>query len=53
MLFIAVLQKENSSLILGWLSAQSGAKIVYDLLFGLIAMVLAKYTKKALWVAIG
>ncbi len=53
MLFIATLQRENASLILGWISAQSGAKILYDLLFGFIAMVLAKYTKKALWVAIG
>ena len=53
MLFIATLQRENASLILGWISAQSGAKILYDLLFGFIAMILAKYTKKALWVAIG
>lgn len=53
MLFIATLQRESASLILGWIVAQSGAKILYDLLFGFIAMVLAKYTKKALWVAIG
>ena len=53
MLFIATLQRESASLILGWIAAQSGAKILYDLLFGFIAMVLAKYTKKLLWVAIG
>ncbi len=53
MLFMATLQKESSSLILGWIAAQSGAKILYDLLFGFIAMVLAKITKKILWVAIG
>ncbi len=53
MLFMATLQRESASLILGWISAQSGAKILYDLLFGFIAMVFAKYTKKALWVAIG
>lgn len=53
MLFIAALQKENSALILGWISAQSGSKIIYDLLFGFLAMIAAKFTKKALWIAIG
>ena len=53
MLFVATLQRENSALILGWISAQSGVKIFYDLLLGFIAMVTAKFAKKALWVAIG
>lgn len=53
MLFIATLQKENSAIILGWISAQSGAKILYDLLFGFFAMIIAKITKKILWIAIG
>lgn len=53
MLFLAALQRENSSLILGWISAQSGSKIFYDLIFGFLAMVAAKLTKKVLWVAIG
>lgn len=53
MLFIATLQKESSVMIFGWIAAQSGAKILYDLLFGFIAMVIAKFTKKILWVAIG
>ena len=53
MLFIATLQRENSSLIIGWISAQSGVKILYDLLFAFIAMIIARYTKKVLWVAIG
>lgn len=53
MLFIATLQKENPALILGWISAQSGTKIIYDMIFGFLAMVAAKFTKKALWIAIG
>lgn len=53
MLFIATLQKENAAFILGWISAQSGTKILYDLFFGFIAMILAKITKKILWIAIG
>lgn len=53
MLFMAALQKESLALILGWISAQSGVKILYDLIFSFLAMIAAKYTKKALWVAIG
>lgn len=52
MLFISAIQRENLELILGWIAAQSGTKILYDLLFGFIAMILARFTKKALWVAI-
>ena len=37
----------------GWIYAQTYAKILYDLFFGFIAMIVAKFTKKALWVAIG
>jgi biotin transport system substrate-specific component len=53
MLFVATTQKESTALIIGWMSAQSGVKIIYDLLFGFLAMVVAKWTKKALWFAIG
>ena len=53
MLFVATTQKESAALIEGWMTAQSGAKILYDLLFGFLAMIAAKYTKKALWFAIG
>lgn len=53
MLFMSALQRENSAMIFGWISAQSGSKILYDLLFSFIAMVIGKITKKILWVAIG
>lgn len=53
MLFIATLQKENFEIIRGWIVAQSGLKIIYDILFGFLAMAIAKITKKVLWVAIG
>lgn len=52
MVFLATLQRENFDLIMGWIAAQSGTKIIYDLIFGFIAMVAAKITKKVLWVAI-
>lgn len=53
MLFVATIQRENSALILGWITAQSGSKVLYDLFFSLIAMIIARYTKKTLWYAIG
>lgn len=53
MTFMATLQKESMSLILGWIAAQSGTKIIYDLIVGFFAMIAAKITKKILWVAIG
>lgn len=53
MLFLAALQKENFTMVVGWVTAQSGTKIIYDLIFGFIAMIIAKFAKKSLWVAIG
>lgn len=53
MLFISVLHRDSFSIILGWIYAQSFSKIMYDLFFGFMAMILAKFTKKLLWVAIG
>ncbi len=51
MLFVATIQRETSALILGWISAQSGVKIIYDIVFGFFAMIVAKYLKKWLWFA--
>lgn len=52
-LFMAAIQKESGAFILGWLIAQSGMKVLYDLFFSYIAMILSKFTKKLLWIAIG
>lgn len=53
MMFMATLQRESFTSILGWISLQSGAKIFYDLFFGFLAMIAARFTKKVLWIAIG
>lgn len=53
MLFIATFQKADFHLICGWIIAQSGTKIIYDLIIGFVAMSIAKVTKKLLWFAIG
>lgn len=53
MMFMATLHGESFPIILGWIAAQSGTKIIYDLIISFIAMIIAKFTKKLLWVAIG
>ena len=53
MLFMAALHRESFPSMLGWITAQSGLKIIYDLIFSFLAMIFAKVTKKILWVAIG
>lgn len=53
MLFLGTIQSENLGLVMGWIKAQSGIKIIYDIILGFMAMIAAKYTKKALWIAIG
>lgn len=53
MLFIGAFHRDSFTTIWGWIVAQSGTKILYDLLFAFIAMSLAKVAKKFLWIAIG
>ncbi|MCQ2790212.1 MAG: biotin transporter BioY [bacterium] len=53
MLFIVAIQKEDYETIINWTIAQSGFKIFYDLIFSIIAVYIAKYTKKILWVVLG
>lgn len=50
---MALLKREPYDFILGWIAAQSMSKIVYDFIFSFIAIILAKATKKVLWVVLG
>ena len=49
-LLVAIIKQETSSMITGWLSAQSGVKMLYDMFFSVVAMYVAKYLKKVLWI---
>lgn len=49
MLFIASLRHEGWAFVSGWISAQSGIKIIYDFIFSFIAVFAAKYAKIVLW----
>lgn len=49
MLFIAGLKHEGLTFINGWITAQSGIKIIYDMIFSFAALFIAKYAKIILW----
>jgi hypothetical protein len=49
-LFIGTLSQIPNNMLLGWILAQSGTKIIYDIIFSMVAIVLANLTKKLLWI---
>ena len=49
MLFIAGLKHEGWIFISSWISAQSGIKIIYDLIFSFAVVFLSRYLKIILW----
>ena len=48
MVCIALIKHSGSMFILGWISAQSGLKIVYDLIFSFILILIGKYLHEGL-----
>lgn len=50
---LALLKREPYQFILEWLNAQTVSKIIYDLIFSFFAVILAKLTKKILWIVMG
>jgi len=49
MLAIAAFRHEGWSFISGWITAQSGVKIIYDFIFSLLSVLAAKYLRLILW----
>ncbi|MDR1168988.1 MAG: biotin transporter BioY [Heliobacteriaceae bacterium] len=49
MLFMAGIQHEDWTFIQNWISAQSGIKIIYDLIFSFLALFFARYARVILW----
>lgn len=49
MLFIAGLKHEGMAFIGGWITSQSGIKILYDFIFSFACVFIAKYAKIILW----
>lgn len=49
MVFIATLKHESSTMIVGWIMTMSGMKMLYDMFFSFIAIILGQVTKRVLW----
>lgn len=49
MLFIAGLKHEGWTFMQGWIYAQSGIKIIYDMVFSFALLFIARYAKIILW----
>lgn len=49
-LLIGTISKTSNTLLLGWIIAQSGVKIVYDYIFSIISILLARIVKHFLWI---
>lgn len=49
MLFIAGIKHEGWAFMSGWICAQSGVKIIYDMIFSFAMLFIARYAKIILW----
>lgn len=49
MLIVATFRHEGWAFISGWVVAQSGVKIIYDFIFSLLSVLVAKYARLILW----
>lgn len=49
-LFIGAISQASNNLLFGWIIAQSGAKILYDYFFSVLAILFAEWVKRFLWI---
>ena len=50
MLFLSAINHEGVEFISGWINAQSGLKIIYDIILSFILVLFAKYARLLLWI---
>ena len=50
MLFIATLRHAPMDLVSSWIASQSGAQILYDMFFSVIAIYLGRFARKMFWI---
>ena len=49
-LFIGTISQSSNAILIGWIIAQSGTKILYDFMFSVISIICASLTKRFLWI---
>lgn len=52
-IIVGLIRRESYSFILDWIVTQSSAKIIYDYIFSFLAIIIARVTKKILWIIMG
>lgn len=53
LILMAIIHQDSFSNVAGWIVMQSGAKIIYDFVFGYFAILLSKPIKQILWLSMG
>ncbi len=49
-LLIGAISHTSNTLLLGWIIAQSGVKILYDYMFSVVAILVGEFSKRFLWI---
>ena len=53
LILMAIIHRDPFSEVTGWISMQSSTKMIYDFVFGYLAILLAKPVRQILWVSMG
>lgn len=51
LILMAIIHKDSFSDVAGWITMQSGIKIIYDYIFGFLAILIAKPVRYILWIS--
>ena len=49
-LFIGTIEQSSNAVLFGWIIAQSGTKILYDIIFSILSIITAGIIKRFLWI---
>jgi biotin transporter BioY len=53
LILMSVIHQDPLANVISWITMQSGVRIIYDLIFGFFAILLAKPVKHILWLSMG
>lgn len=53
LMLMAIIHQDSFSNVTGWITMQSGIKMVYDFIFGFMAILISKPIKQILWLSMG
>lgn len=53
LILMAIIHRDPFSNVVQWIAMQSGAKLIYDFVFGYFAIILSKPVKQILWLSMG